>query len=156
MSSQRGGGAALGASLGSGLVQRARTGVDSGKPGPQPGQRPKEEDACANYEKDRESMAWSIARHTYRSLGRPWPGIDTLTCKDGPDFCPISCDLVMNDGLHVSICYDPAKNTASSGLLEVKDGIRRFVALCELTYSCPQPSEVVFNGKCEEMGKKGG
>ena len=156
---ERGGVAALdGGSVGGGaargMVQRARTGIDPSKPGPSP--RPKEEDTCATYEKDRESMVWSIARHMYRVLGRPWPMIDSSSCKAGPEFCPINCEAMMGDGLRVAICCDPAKNTVSSGLIEVKDGIRHILASCDLSYSCPTPSQIEFSGTCDEADKKGG
>jgi hypothetical protein len=139
-----------------GTVARARTGQEP-QPGPSPEPRPQpEEDKCANYEKDRDSMAWSIARHMYRSLGRSWPGIGDGGCKDGKhDFCPIQCELKMNDGLIVSICYNPAENTASSGLIDESDGIRRIIGSCDLSYRCPDTWKIEFSGGCQAHGKKG-
>lgn len=107
-------------------------------------------DKCAGYEKDCDSMAWSIARHVYRSLGRAWPGVDKGSCKESKStLCPVSGDLRMGDGMIVPICYDPAKNTASTGLLEVDSaGHRRVLAQCELSYQCPETWQVEFSGGC--------
>jgi hypothetical protein len=117
---------------------------------PEPGQAVEtpspEEDTCANFERDRDSMAWSIAREVYRQAGRSWPGIDKASCKDGKP--GISCELRMGDGLLVHAGYDPANNTAEGGLVDDRGPIKTIVALCNMSYRCPETWKVEFSSDC--------
>jgi hypothetical protein len=138
------------AALASGTVARAPEGQEP-QPGPaaEPSPSP-EEDKCANFEKDRESMAWSIAREVYRSVGRSWPGIDKASCKDGTS--GVSCELRMGDGLLVRADYNPANNTAEARLVDDRGDITTDVALCEMTYRCPETWQVEFSSACAPDG----
>src|SRR5262245_36345450 len=73
-----------------------------------------QEDKCSNYEMDRESMAWAIVQHLYKSLGWPWPGMMSVEDCKVTESCPVKCVVKMRDGKSVDICYDPATNKASA------------------------------------------
>jgi hypothetical protein len=137
------------AAVAGGTIARAPAGQEP-QPGPAAEPSP-EEDKCANFEKDRESMAWSIAREVYRSAGRSWPGIDKASCKDGKS--GISCELRMGDGLRAHASYDPANNTAEGGLVDDRGRIWTIVALCDMSYRCPETWKVEFSSDCSVQGK---
>jgi hypothetical protein len=132
------------AAVAGGTVGRVPEGQEP-QPGPTAEPSP-EEDTCANFERDRDSMAWSIAREVYRAAGRSWPGIDKASCKDGKP--GVSCELRMGDGLLVHADYDPANNTAEGGLVDDRGPIKTIVALCSMSYRCPETWKIEFSSDC--------
>jgi hypothetical protein len=136
------------AAVAGGTVARAPEGQE---PQSEPAADPSS-DMCANYEKDRESMAVSIARELYRRAGqRPWPLATTANCKSNKD--GVDCELRMGDGLLVHTHYNPASNTADGGIVDDRGRTKKILITCDMTYRCPNTWEVEFTSNCHARVK---
>ncbi len=115
-----------------------------------PAQSAPDTDTCANFETDPQSMAWSITREIYRASGKSWPGIGTAECNLLRDSDrQISCTMEMNDGLTAYVGYNPDTNTVKqAGLVDRRGSIKVIRTLCDMTYTCSEPSKVDFTSEC--------
>jgi Domain of unknown function (DUF4157) len=110
---------------------------------------PREEDPCAGYERDPQSMAWSIVRElVVKGLGRTPSGplIEDVKCSTGRE--PVMCEGSLGNGESFTVFYYPSKNEANGS---IKRG-KKFLVTCAMSYSCPETWKIAFHMRgCEKF-----
>lgn len=121
-------------------VARAVTeGQEASEGSPEPSA---EEDTCAGYERDPQSMSWSVLKEVVeKHLHKPWPMLGDMRCHTGRI---IDCEGTLATGETFQVDYDPSVN---EGHVHLSRG-DEILAACSFSYSCPETSRINVELSC--------